>query len=250
MRFILIIIFAYSLTGCFYNDLQKVTEQRDAILIELNNLKRSTSEIEKTNEKLIEEVNNFRTHEREIEIKNIHKEAAVSDYMMCSWPINFCPESVQKAGESAISEGFGGGSSSIMWYRRLAWFGLEIIIIIIGIFSYIYFYYLIISPKKLEIEKHKALIANSQNICTEMIAKAENKSFSIILTANENAKEIAFRLEQKNDELDQVTEKVDSKISYLASLKQDEIDTNHALAKLKTDLARMEMLKNAMRSGS
>ncbi|NCN96757.1 MAG: hypothetical protein GW928_04700, partial [Rhodoferax sp.] len=78
---------------------------------------------------------------------------------------------------------------------------------------------------------------------------AENEAFSIVLAAKEQAKNVVDWLEQKNKELDQVGEEIDSERSDLANLKQDVIDTNHALAKLKADLARMEMLKNAMRSG-
>lgn len=248
MRFISLFILLFILSGCvFKSDYDDLVKERNRIRDELTDVKKSNNE---QNAKYIKLVDEVRVKVRELEINNSYKESAAADYMMCSWPINFCPESVQKAGESAVAAGFGGGSSALMWYRRLSWFGLAIIILLVGIFSFIYFYNLLISPKKLEIEKHKALIADSKNISTTMIAKAENEAFSIVLAAKEQAKDVVDFLEQKNKELDQVEKETDSEYSLLDKLKQDVIDTNHALEKLKADLARMEMLKNAMRSGS
>lgn len=250
MRFISLFILILILSGCVSkSDYDDLVKDRDRIQEKLTNCEQSTKEQKAQNTNLIDEVNKVRVKERELEINNFYKERAAADYMMCSWPINFCPESIQKAGKSAISAGFGGGSSTGMWYRRLSWYGLAIVMLLVSIFSFMKIYNFLISPKNLEIEKHKALIADSKNISTTMIAKAENEAFSIILAAKEQAKNVVDWLEQKNKELDQVGEEIDSEHSDLANLKQDVIDTNHALAKLKADLARMEMLKNAMRSG-
>ena len=83
-----------------------------------------------------------------------------------------------------------------------------------------------------------------------IVAKAENQAEAVFQAAKERERKMANNLEQATQKLTQVNEQTSTQQAELANAKQELFEINAALAQAKKDLEKMEMLKNAMRSGS
>jgi len=199
---------------------------------------------------LTAQVQALEAHENQIEFQIKRQEIEASLYLGCSWPINLCPKPVAKAGQVAIEAGRGGGRSWQVWMFRSIWLTSFWLIACCGIFLFNHLFTIYTGPKKAEIEKHKKLMEDLEEASQTIVAKAENQAEAVFQAAKEKERKMANNLEQATQKLTQVNEKTSTQQAELANAKQELFETNAALAQAKKDLEKMEMLKNAMRSGS
>jgi len=199
---------------------------------------------------LTAQVQALEAHENQIEFQIKRQEIEASLYLGCSWPINLCPKPVAKAGQVAIEAGRGGGRSWQVWMFRSIWLTSFWLIACCGIFLFNHLFTIYTGPKKAEIEKHKKLMEDLEEASQTIVAKAENQAEAVFQAAKERERKMANNLEQATQKLTQVNEQTSTQQAELANAKQELFEINAALAQAKKDLEKMEMLKNAMRSGS
>lgn len=239
MRLLLTVMVLFFLVGCDpvlekkYSDLQDNNETAKA------QIKQLTAQVQA-----------LEAHENQIEFQIKRQEIEASLYLGCSWPINLCPKPVAKAGQVAIEAGRGGGRSWQVWMFRSIWLTSFWLIACCGIFLFNHLFTIYTGPKKAEIEKHKKLMEDLEEASQTIVAKAENQAEAVFQAAKEKERKMANNLEQATQKLTQVNEQTSTQQAELANAKQELFEINAALAQAKKDLEKMEMLKNAMRSGS
>jgi len=239
MRLLLTVMVLFFLVGCDpvlekkYSDLQDNNETAKA------QIKQLTAQVQA-----------LEAHENQIEFQIKRQEIEASLYLGCSWPINLCPKPVAKAGQVAIEAGRGGGRSWQVWMFRSIWLTSFWLIACCGIFLFNHLFTIYTGPKKAEIEKHKKLMEDLEEASQTIVAKAENQAEAVFQAAKERERKMANNLEQATQKLTQVNEQTSTQQAELANAKQELFEINAALAQAKKDLEKMEMLKNAMRSGS
>jgi len=239
MRLILTIITLVSLIGC-----DPVLEKQ------YSNLKETNSATNAKNEELVAKIQELEVEKTKIKLQVERQETEASLYLGCSWPVNLCPGPVAQAGKSAIEAGRGGGRSWQVWMFRSIWLTSFWLIACCGIFLFNHLFTIYTGPKKAEIEKHKKLMEDLEEASQTIVAKAENQAEAVFQAAKERERKMANNLEQATQKLTQVNEQTSTQQAELANAKQELFEINAALAQAKKDLEKMEMLKNAMRSGS
>jgi len=199
---------------------------------------------------LTAQVQALEAHENQIELQIKRQEIEASLYLGCSWPVNLCPRSVAQAGKSAIEAGRGGGRSWQVWMFRFIWLTSFWLIACFGIFLFNHLFTIYTGPKKAEIEKHKKLMEDLEEASQTTVSEAENRAEAVFQAAKENEMKMVANLEQATKDLEQLKKQTSTQQAELVNAKRELFETNAALAQAKNDLKKMEMLKNAMRSGS
>ena len=156
-------------------------------------------------------------------------------YLMCSFPVDFCPVSVKDAGQKAIAAGASGGTSFEIWGVRSVVAMSLFLIIFPGLYLCELIRIKLISPSKAEIEIHKRLVADQEKIIND--AKTQEKKLL------ENAKE-------ERAELQKVQGQIAKTRADLAAVQQSKNEIEQQKAQLQDDIKKMEMIRNAMRSSS
>ena len=236
MKVLLILILSVLLTGCIISEPAHTKLKNDyySALDKIENQKKIIRDLQSPLQKIY--------------IENAQKEEAAAAYLMCSFPVNFCPESVEQAGRKAIAAGASGGTVEEVWIARLLFSFAIFTIVCLGIYPLMQLHLMFIAPKKAEVESSKKLIAESNEQAALIVKNATDRAEEVQRKQEEKKQRVNDETKQTNKNLNDLRSSASLEKQALEAIKKEIASSKDELETIKNEVKKMQMIREAIRS--